>query len=128
MGQQQLMLVILGVIIVGIAIAVGILMFKANAVESSRTAIINDLGYFAMRARQFYFKPRQLGGTQHDFTGITLNMLTPLSENENGRYYIESVTPDELILVGVGKIVVHNDTIRVRMRVNEATQEVEIIN
>jgi len=128
MGQQQLLLVILGIIIVGIAITVGITMFKANAVESSRTAIINDLGYYAMRARQFYHKPPSLGGSYHDFSEITLPMLTRLSENENGRYYIEEATKDELILVGVGKIVVHDDTIRIRMRINEVDQVVEIIN
>ena len=128
MGQQQLLLVILGVIIVGLAISVGIMVFKGNAVESSRSAIINDLSYFAMRARQMYFKPRTLGGTEHDFTGVTLNMLTTLSENENGRYYIESAGRDSLILVGVGKIVVHADTIRIRMMTNEATQRIEIIN
>lgn len=118
----------MGVIIVGIAIAVGLTMFKSNAVESSRTAIINDLGYYAMRARQIYFKPRQLGGTARDFTGITLNMLTPLSQNENGRYYIESSTKDEIIFIGVGKIVVHSDTIRIRMRIDEAENKIEIIN
>jgi hypothetical protein len=128
MGQQQLLLIIIGVIIVGITIAVGITIFKANAVESSRTAIINDLGYFAMRARQLYFKPKNLGGTDHNFSNITLSMLTPLSENENGRYYIESSTRDEIILVGVGRIVVHNDSIRIRMRVNEAQNVIEIIN
>ncbi len=128
MGQQQLLLVILGVIIVGIAIAVGLTMFKSNAVESSRTAIINDLGYYAMRARQIYFKPKQLGGTDRDFTGITLNMLTPLSENENGRYFVESSTKDEIIFIGVGKVVVHSDTIRIRMRINEAENKIEIIN
>lgn len=128
MGQQQLLLVILGVIIVGIAIAVGLTMFTSNAVESSRTAIINDLGYYAMRARQIYVKPKQLGGTNRDFTGITLNMLTPLSENENGRYYVDSTSRDEIILMGVGRIVVHNDTIRIRMRINEAENKIEIIN
>ena len=128
MGQQQLLLVILGVIIVGIAIAVGIMMFKANAEVASRAAIIDDLGYFAQRARQYYIKPKYLGGTDRDFTNITLSMLTPLSENENGRYYIDSTSKDEIILMGVGKIVVHDDTIRIRMRVNEAQQLVEIIN
>ena len=33
MGQQQLLLIILSVIIVGIAIAVGINMFQTNAVD-----------------------------------------------------------------------------------------------
>jgi hypothetical protein len=128
MGQQQLLLVILGTIIVGIAITVGLAIFKANAVESSRTAMINDLGYFAMRARQMYYKPKNLGGIDRDFRGITLNMLTRLSENENGRYYIESSSKDSIVLVGVGRIVVHDDSIRIRMIVNEATDRIEIIN
>lgn len=128
MGQQQLLLVILGTIIVGIAITVGLTMFKANAVESSRTAMINDLGYYAMRARQMYYKPKNLGGMNRDFRGITLNMLTTLSENENGRYYIESSSKDSIVLVGVGRIVVHDDSIRIRMIVNEATDRIEIIN
>jgi hypothetical protein len=128
MGQQQLLLVILGTIIVGIAITVGLTMFKANAVESSRTAMINDLGYYAMRARQMYYKPKNLGGMDRDFRGITLNMLTTLSENENGRYYIESSSKDSIVLVGVGRIVVHDDSIRIRMIVNEATDRIEIIN
>ncbi len=128
MGQQQLLLIILGTIIVGIAITVGLTIFKANAVESSRTAIINDLGYFAMRARQMYYKPKNLGGMNRDFRGITLNMLSTLSENENGRYYIESSSKDSIVLVGVGRIVVHDDSIRIRMIVNEATDRIEIIN
>ena len=36
MGQQQLLLIILGVIIVGIAVAVGITMFQDNAVDQNR--------------------------------------------------------------------------------------------
>ena len=43
MGQQQLLLIILGVIIVGIAVAVGITMFQDNAVDQNRSAVIADL-------------------------------------------------------------------------------------
>jgi hypothetical protein len=39
MGQQQLLLIILGVIVVGIAVAVGITMFKDNAVSANRDAV-----------------------------------------------------------------------------------------
>ncbi len=42
MGQQQLLLIILGVIIVGIAVAVGITMFQDNAVDQNRSAVIAD--------------------------------------------------------------------------------------
>ncbi len=46
MGQQQLLLIILGVIIVGIAVAVGITMFKTNAVSANRDALIGDMPNF----------------------------------------------------------------------------------
>ncbi|HEY4611424.1 MAG TPA: hypothetical protein VII11_00395 [Bacteroidota bacterium] len=128
MGQQQLMLIILGTIIVGIAIAVGILMFKSNAEESSRNAIINDLAIFAMRAREAYIKPAYLGGLDRDFTDVTINRFSTVTENENARYYVESSTQEEVVLVGVGKMVAHTDTIRIRMRVTEKTQTVETIN
>ena len=122
------MLIILGTIIVGIAIAVGILMFKSNAEESSRNAIINDLAIFAMRAREAYIKPAYLGGLDRDFTDVTINRFSTVTENENARYYVESSTQEEVVLVGVGKMVAHTDTIRIRMRVTEKTQTVETIN
>ncbi len=118
----------LGILLIGVAIVVGVAMFKANAVESSRMAIINDLGFYAMRGRQIYLRPTNLGGTNKDFSGITIEQLAPVTQNENGRYYIESTTKNEMILIGVGKIVVHQDTVRIRMRVNEAQNKIEIIN
>jgi Tfp pilus assembly protein PilN len=50
MGQQQLLLIILGVIIVGIAVAVGITMFQDNAVDQNRSAVIADLTTLAAKA------------------------------------------------------------------------------
>ena len=47
MGQQQLLLIILGVIIVGIAIAVGISMFSSGSVQANRDGIVNDLNNLA---------------------------------------------------------------------------------
>jgi len=50
MGQQQLLLIILGVIIVGIAVAVGITMFQDNAVDQNRSAVIADLTTLSAKA------------------------------------------------------------------------------
>jgi hypothetical protein len=50
MGQQQIMLVVLGVIIVGIGIAVGIAEFGSESVSSNKDAIINDLNNLSMNA------------------------------------------------------------------------------
>ena len=95
MGQQQLLLIILGVIIVGIAVAVGITMFQDNAVSSNRDAVINDLMHFAAKAKHFYNRPTSMGGGGHSFTGLTANaagmlvlVSTNYSDNSNGTYTI----------------------------------------
>nr|MBC8383659.1 hypothetical protein [Candidatus Cloacimonadota bacterium] len=47
MGTQQILLIVLSVIIVGIAVAVGITMFNAQSVNSNRNACIADMNNFA---------------------------------------------------------------------------------
>lgn len=128
MGQQQLLLVVLGMILVGIAIVVAVTMFQSNAIESSRAAIINDLLYFASKARQYYWKPVNLGGGNRSFAGIDFHTLSTLTENVNGRYYLESASANEVVLVGVGRMVSGEDSVRVRMRINEKKNLIEIIN
>jgi hypothetical protein len=127
LGHQQFFLAILGVVIVGIAIAVGVTMFKGNAIESSRSAMINDLMFLASRARSQYLKPKALAGAGRDFSNIEYRKISTMTENENGRYYIEQSTKDELVLVGVGRVVSGDDTLRVRMRVNARKSKVEIV-
>jgi hypothetical protein len=129
MGSQQLLMAVVGMVIVGIAIVVAITMFQANAIESSRNALISDLSFYAGRAREYYMKPANLGGGSHDFSGITIRNLAARSQNDNGRYYVESTERDEIVLVGIGWVVSSDgDTISVRMRVNERTNIIEILH
>ena len=64
MGQQQLLLIILGVIVVGIAVAVGITMFSDSSINANRDALASDLVNMASRAQQYYRRPTALGGGQ----------------------------------------------------------------
>lgn len=129
MGQTQLLLVILGVILVGIAIYVGVSMFQANTIEDTRNAIIIDLQNFAARARAYYWKPTSQGGGNKTFNGVTIRQIYPMEENPNARYYVESALDDNCVISGVGKIVTSNgDSIRVRVKVTEERNIVEIIN
>jgi hypothetical protein len=84
MGQQQLLLIILGVIIVGIAIAVGLSLFSAQSVQSNKDAMINDINNLAANAYQFYIRPTSMGGGGGTFVGYT----TPykMSSNDNATY------------------------------------------
>jgi hypothetical protein len=93
MGQQQLLLIILGVIVVGIAVAVGITMFSDNAVSANKDAVTNDLVNLASRAQQYYRRPTALGGGQGSFTGLTADVaglarLTSKATNANGTYSV----------------------------------------
>ena len=119
MGQSQLLLVALGVILVGVAIFVGISMFSANAIENTRNAIITDLQAFAAKALSYYWKPATQGGGNQSFNGVTIGQIAAMRENPNARYYVESAQDDNCVIVGVGKIVASNgDSIRVRILVS----------
>ena len=108
MGQQQLLLIILGVIVVGIAVAVGITMFTDNAISANRDAVTNDLVNLAARAQQFYRRPTALGGGGNSFVGLTadaagLRKLTNRETNANGQYSITTAgTATAVVLQGVG--------------------------
>ncbi|GIK21582.1 MAG: hypothetical protein BroJett005_09960 [Ignavibacteriota bacterium] len=71
MGQQQLLLIVLGVIIVGIAIVVGINLFNANAESSTQDSIVAQGTNIGALAQQYYKKPVALGGGGNSFTPPT---------------------------------------------------------
>ena len=84
MGQQQLLLIILGVIIVGIAIAVGLSLFSAQSIQSNKDAMINDLNNIAAQAYQYKVRPSSMGGGQGSYASFTIP--TKMATNENAVY------------------------------------------
>ena len=87
MGQQQLLLIILGVIIVGIAIAVGITMFASSSIQSNKDALINDLNNLAANAYQFRIRPTTMGGGGGSYTGGNGYVVpTKLASDDNGTF------------------------------------------
>lgn len=103
MGQQQLLLIILGVIVVGIAVAVGITMFADNAVSANKDAVTNDLVNLASRAQQYYRRPFALGGGQGSFGTLTaLSQLTAKPSNANGTYSLLTTGTTSIVLEGIG--------------------------
>jgi type II secretory pathway pseudopilin PulG len=84
MGQQQLLLIILGVIIVGIAIAVGLSLFSAQSIQSNKDAIINDLNNIAAQAYQYRIRPSSMAGGNGSYTGFTIP--SKMASNANATY------------------------------------------
>jgi Tfp pilus assembly protein PilE len=127
MGQQQLLLIILGVIVVGIAVAVGITMFSDSAISANRDALTNDLVNLASRAQQFYRRPVSLGGGGNSFNLITadvagLRRLTNKATNANGTYSVVAAgsgtgTAATVELLGVGTEINGSALVSVRVKV-----------
>jgi len=88
MGQQQLLLIVLGVIIVGIAVAVGIQMFASSAAQANFDAVVADIQKISSDAQGWYRKPTSLGGGGRTFATITLTAIGAPSSNTNGSYSI----------------------------------------
>ena len=76
MGNQQLLLLVLGSIIVAIAIVVGISEFRSNHIEEvgdeMQEVILSELA----DARMFFGKPVTLGGGGGSFKGWTKHLST----------------------------------------------------
>jgi len=68
MGQQQLLLIVLGVIVVGIAVVVGISLFNANAETSTQDSLVSQGTNLGAMAQQYYKKPVAMGGGGNSFT------------------------------------------------------------
>ena len=98
MGQQQLLLVILVTIIVGIATVVAINTFSSSADSANLDAVRNDIASIAASAQGYYIKPSMLGGGGNSFASITFNNIAFAADtidaagtnafNANGRYVI----------------------------------------
>ena len=118
MGQQQLLLLVLSAIIVGVSIVIGINMFSSSARQANQDAVMQDCFHFAARAQEWFRKPTAMAGGNRSFAGIffsTLN-LDSLNENVSAPYTLDG-TATQATIVGRGvegmivTVVVDSDSI-----------------
>ncbi|MEK9138591.1 MAG: hypothetical protein AAB393_15820 [Bacteroidota bacterium] len=88
MGSQQLLLIAVGVVLVGIMIAIGLFMFRDQAAATNRDSLSSDLVQLAAAAQKYYRRPAMLGGGQSSFGGLTMAKLTSKPSNANGIYVL----------------------------------------
>lgn len=90
MGQQQLLLLVLGIVIVGLAVVVGIQAFGENQKKANADALVNDAVRIASDAQAWKLKPAAFGGGagldgEANFTGLTFEQLG-YSADDDGVY------------------------------------------
>lgn len=95
MGTQQLLLVIVGLIVVGIAIAVGVAMFGANSVSTNKDSLVNDINNIAANAKQYRSRLRNMGGGGGSYLGYLLP--SKLSDLEDGSFALSIQDKDVII-------------------------------
>lgn len=129
MGTQQILLIVLSVIIVGAAIAVGIQMFNAQAYSANKSAIAADAQSFASQVVQYYKTPESQGGAGGT---VTANMQGTIAgfigwdaantKNDSGEYIIDAVdaTDTTVTIYGLGKEVKGGKRPAVRTRITLA--------
>lgn len=123
MGTQQILLIVLSVIIVGVAIVVGIGMFNNQAYNSNKTAIGSDAQSYAAEVVQYWKTPVSQGGAGAASDTLTAANMTAVNiaarlgiganaagavSNENGKYYVSRVSasaPYEYDITGIGRAV-----------------------
>ena len=120
-------MIVLALIIVGVAIAISIQLFRANAVEAKRDILIEETTTLGLMALQYFKKPVELGGGSKSFIGWTIpsQMIT----TANGNFMTSTVDPDQVIITGTGtEVVTGTDSIEVQTTVTANEINSIIIN
>jgi len=129
MKLKHLLLILFTLVLVGGTIVVLLAISHSKAVEKSHKDLTNDLSYYATKAREFYWRPSALGGGNRSFAGITLSKLSMISSNTTGRFFIVgNPTKDEVVIGGIGKVMVGDDSTQVQVLVNEQNSTFQIIH
>jgi hypothetical protein len=98
-GSQQLLLIVLGMIVVGIMVVVGISLFNDHASATNRDAVANDLVHASSIAQMYRKKPTSQGGGGGSFAGFDLRTAIKELRNTNGTYLVAGAVTDSMILI-----------------------------
>ena len=137
MGNQQILIIVLGMIVVGITISVALILVNENAISSNRDAMSTDLMNIAVRAQQYYNTPSAMGGGGRTFFGLTADSVgmsklvsTEMINNGKGRYSIRAAgNQQRVIFESVGTVELSDGTFpTITCTVTPGTAMVEVEN
>lgn len=105
MGQQQLLLLVLGIVIVGLAVVSGITAFRENQRKARFDAAMERIVDVAAKIQMWKMTPGALGGSEYpnanDFRGFTPHAigLTPGSDERHETH--EYVWYDDVVCLRI---------------------------
>ncbi len=114
MGQSQLLIIGVSVLLIGIAILVGVGYFHSSDTDANKKAMINDINQIAHASAIYYSRPPALQGGNNSFLGFEIP--AGFRSNLNGEYVTLAVSPSSIQVLGKSArdsnntIVAHIDT------------------
>jgi hypothetical protein len=131
MGTQQLLMVVIGVVLVGLMIAVAMELFRDHSAATNRDALGNDLIHAATAAQSYWRRPRVLGGGGGTFQGFDLRVAFSAMANTNGTFAVVGSPSDSLITIqaiGTEPGFENTSQVELNIRVFKDRTELQTIN
>ena len=116
MGQQQLLLIVLGVILVGVAVVLGIQYFGVGAEEGAKDELTAHNLIIASNAQEWFKKPASMGGGDLSFADFITDQWTPnlearLGTSTNGTYVPSDPTATQITITATPILTDYNWTV-----------------
>jgi len=127
MGQQQLLLIVVGVIIVGVAVLVGMTYFRSHALENKKNHIISEAMSIGNLAQKYYTTPKEMSGGGRSFKGweIPKDML----KTDNATYEISTPGENEIEITATSsEVITDTDLLTVKVKVLPKDFEITYTN
>jgi hypothetical protein len=99
MGQNQILIIAISILIIGISILAGTGFFTDDETETNKKAMINDVNHIAMNATRYYRRIGALGGGGYSYLGYALP--GGYRSNLNGSYSVNPLSQSALQIRGV---------------------------
>jgi hypothetical protein len=103
MGQQQLLLLIMAAIIVGIAIVVGIAQHLENSKAAHQDFVRDALMTVAARAQGWYRRPAMLGGGARSFSAIGWDKINFTPDSTLGTFSLSNLSANSFEVTGISR-------------------------
>lgn len=103
MGQQQLILMVLMTVVVGIAIVAGIDRFGEGAKHEYREEIRKTAVNVVLRAQAWHRSPGTLGGGEGSFAGFSLKKINHDSSSALGKMVLAKVEKERLLMIATSE-------------------------
>ncbi len=106
MGQQQLLLLVMGIVIVGLAVLAGLAAAEKSFMQQDADALVNRCLHIAQDAVYWKAKTDPLEERDTNYAGLSsggFGQLLPGNETDRGEFQITTATDDSLVITAISK-------------------------